>query len=343
MSDQFGAMTLPAAAGGLSPLLVTLLDFARAVLASELAAAWGDAAPAEPNEIVNKVFAEDPARSALIERDLPALFAYVDGGSFDDQGDGFVKHTGKVRLKWLFPPATKERKRPIDRVSGALAKAFAAALSDGRHVAWTHPDDEAKPTAIRLTAAAPGVDTTYDGTDLDGDVGAAAWPVPGRVLLTKSAGTWDTSKPVTVAFELPSGVEDTEDIYFTSATDAETAEGAWVIAKVVDVSVPGGNACDLSVGIALAPACEFGSVLKVYTGATQHRVEKWSREWTAVEQKGAPAMKFDSVCFELAVEEVRARTGDAFGFEMVDDAEAGVGMTGMVVSRDGLSVEVQGE
>lgn len=343
MSDRFGALELPIPAGGLAVRLGVLLDFARAVLVAQAQTAWADIAPREPNEIVAATFREDPRRCVFVERsDLPALFAFEPKGSFDPteaMGDGYDRSTSTISLWWLFPPADKESKRPLDKLPAEAARVLRSALRDARHPAYVHDDDAAAPEAVRLVAVAPAVDTTYSGAALDGDVGAGDWPTPGRVLLSKSAGAWDTAAPVVVTVRLADGTDHAEEIFFTSATDAEAVEGAWIGERVVSVAVQGQvTTATLAIGSALSPAAEHGSSVRERMGVHRLALVSWTRENLTIEvREGAKPQRFDGVLFEVQIEETRDRTADALGYEALDDQ----GMSGTVTSVDGgVSAEV---
>lgn len=341
MSDRFGAQTMPAAVGGLNPKLNVLLDFAKAVLIAEVQAAWANAASAEPNEIVNGIFAEDPAKCVFLERDLPALFVHEDGGTFTDLGDGFTRHTGKIKLKWLFPPASRERKRPLDNVTAALARTLAAKLSDGRHPEYVHADDATDPDAFLTGVAAPvGSDVEYIPADFDGVLSSGIFPQRGRVLVSKTAGSWDTARAVILS--MGSRVEN---VYFTSATDAEEVECPWIVSQLDAVSIE--EQIDASVtvrvGVALATGCEYGSLVAKHMGVNRIRVSEWERKPLSIPRKDGANMVFDAVCFEISFEETRDRTASALGYTSLDDAEDGVGMQGKINSVGGLTIDVESE
>lgn len=338
MSDRFGAQQLPALVGEINPRLATLGAFVRAVLVAECQTAWAAVAPAEPNEIVAKVFAEDPVKCPFIDKELPALFAYDDGGSFEDLGEGYVRHKGKVGIKWLFPPAMRERKRTIDLVGASLARAVAARVSDGRHPSWVHEDDEAQPEAIRVSSAAPVADTTYSGATLDGPIGANAWPALGRLLITIT-GTWDDSLPFVATTVREDGVIREENIYPTSAT----VEAAWLCSQVVSVEVPGGNTGTFLIGIALAPGCEYGSELQRHLGANRVRCTKWERREVQIPRRDSAPMRYDAVCFDVEIEETRTRSAEAMGISLLDEEASGIGLSGEIVSLGGMTVEVEDE
>jgi hypothetical protein len=342
MTDRFGALALPVPVGGLAVRLSVLVAFCRAVLVSQAQAAFAAVAPLEPNEIVAAMFIEDPKRRSFVEqRELPALFAYEVKGQFDPDalGDGYNRSSSTIGLWWLFPPADKESRRSVDQIGGDLARVLAAACRDARHPAYVHPDDEADPDAIKLSFAAPAIDTVYSDTDFDGAIGAGNWPTPGRVLLTKSAGAWDTSLPVVVTVVLSDGTEHAEDVYFASATDAESVEAAWIGSSVVSVAVPGQTTtATLTIGRALNPACEHGSPVRVHMGVHRLALTTWERKDLAIDVRpGAPPQRFEGVYFEIAIEETRDRTGEALGYDELD----AVGQAGMVISVDGgVSAEV---
>ncbi len=336
MTDHFGKLYLPVPAGDMAPKLGVLLAFSKAVLIAQVQTAFAEAAPVEPREIVHATFAEDPRRCVFSEvRDLPALFAFEPKGEFDPGpiGDGFNRAQGKISLWWLFPPSDKERKRPMDKAPAAMARALSAALRDGRHPSYVHASDAAVPGAVRLAAAAPTVDTTYSGAGLDGAVGSAVWTTPGRVLLTKTAGDWDTSQPVSIVATLPDGTTHAEDLYFTSATDAETVEGAWIISAVISAFVPAqpSAVATLAIGQALAPSADLGSSVQEHTGTHRLALTAWERRDCIIERKDLAALKFDGVHFEISYEETRSRTADALSYDTLDTD----GAHGLVTSFDG--------
>ena len=341
MPDRFGAITLPLAAGDMSARLEVLLAFAKAVLISAAQTAWAGVAPLEPNQVVAMTRAENPRVNPFVERlELPALWAFEPKGQFDGAvsyfGDGYQHGSSTIHLWWLFPPAMKEN--DFDPAPAALARVLAAALRDARHPAYVHAADAADVDAVRLAAALPVVDATYSGAALDGAIGAADWPTPGRVTVTKSAGTWDTALPVVVTVELADGSEHAESIYFTSASAAETVEAAWIGGRVVSVAVPGGQTGTLSVGSALAPAAEFGSPIRDRMAVHRIALTSWERKELAIDvRNGAQAQKFDGVLFTIEIEESRDRTADALSYEALDAQ----GFSGTVTSLDGgVSAEV---
>lgn len=329
MTDQFGALALPVPVGGLAVRLRVLADFARAVLVSQVQTAFAGVAPLEPNEIAAAAYTEDPRKCVFSSAyHLPAVFAFEAKGTFaEGVGDGYGQSSSTISLWWLYPPADRERRRPFDSIAGDLARVLAAAIRDARHPAYVHEDDAAAPEAIRAAATAPAVDIVYDGADLAGTIGAGDWPTPGRVLLTKSAGAWDTASPVTVTVVLADGSEHAEEAYFTSATDAEAVECAWIGDRVVSVAVIGQvTTAKLAVGTALAPAAEHGSPLRDRMGVHRLFLASWERRDLAIETRpGAPAQgqKFDGVCFDVQIDETRDRTGEALGYEEIDASAAG--------------------
>lgn len=341
MGDAFGALAFPIPVGGMAARLGVLLDFCKDVLIAQAQTAWADLAPREPNEIVAATFAEDPKRCVFVERtELPALFAFESKGQFDPEanGDGYNRSASAISLWWLFPPADKESKRPLDRLPAEAARVLSAALRDARHPAYVHASDAMDVDAIRLSASAPAVDTLYEAGDFDGAIGADDWPTAGRVTLTKTAGTWDTSAPIVVTVELSGGDEHAEDVYFTSTTDAETVEAAWIGARVISVAVPGGNTGNLSIGTALAPAAEHGSLVREHMGVHKLALASWERKDLVIEvRNGAPPQRFDGVLFEVQIEETRDRTAEALGYETID----ATGSHGTIISSDGgVSAEV---
>lgn len=337
--DSFGAMALPAALGGLDPALTNLLAFAQAVIVHELQTAWAGAAPDEPWTVVNGTFAEDPTRCTLVERDLPALFAYVPSGKFEDRGEGYVHEQSTIKLLWLFPPASRERRRTQDVVVRSIAKTLTAAIGDGRHVAWVATEDAALPQAIKLPAAAPLAAVTYSGAALDGAVGAASFAFPARISLTTTAGGWDIATPVTVTATLADGEEQTEDVYLTSATGPETVETAWIYSAATSSAVPEqpSAAGTLAIGTSAAPGSEYGSLISQKMGANRVRVSGWKREAITIQRAGGQPMPFEGACFDVAIEETRLRTAATFDYPALLAED---GMLGSIVSQDGITVEV---
>ena len=340
MTDVIGALELPVPAGGLAARLDVLLAFSKAVLVAQAQTAWADIAPREPREVVHGTFAEDPAACVFTERhDLPALFAFEPKGQFepDGIGDGYGLVRSTISMWWLFPQADKESRRPLDRLPADAARVLASALRDARHPAYVHPDDAASEDVIKLSFAAPVTDTVYDGADLDGALGAAEWPEPGRVLVSKSAGTWDTSLPVVVTVVLVDGSEHVESVYFTSATAAESIEASWIGEHVVSIAVPGGQTGTLTLGRALRAGCEHGSPVRARMGVHRLVLASWERKTLTVESRGGQPQKFNGALFEIQIEETRDRTAAALGYEALDDQ----GMAGTVTSVDGgVSAEV---
>lgn len=337
MGDHFGAMTLPATAGQLDPALGTLLSFARAVLLASVQPGWGDL---DPRQIVHTTGAYDPRRGAIVDDKLPGLFAFRSRGDFTDLAQGLVEHEGAITIAWIFPPGRVERRELQDAVVVALAKALAVALSDGRHPAWTHPDDEADPDAIRLPAAAPTVDTTYSGAALDGAVGAGPFAEPRRLRLTTTLGNWDTTKPIVVTAPLPDGTEWTEEILLTSPTGPEEIDTTWTYAGATEFFVPEqpSSAGTLAVGLATANGSEWGSLIKDKLGATFLQCDGWRREPIELRSANGTAQRYEAVTVAVQVQERRERTADAFDYPLLDDCPDGIGMIAEVRRTDTVSL-----
>ena len=123
-------------------------------------------------------------------------------------------------------------------------------------------------------------------------------------------------------------------------TPAETIEAAWIGVRVVSVAVPGGQTGTLSIGTALAPACEFGSPIRERMAVHRIVLASWERkELSIAVRNGAPAQSFDGVLFTIDVEETRDRTADALGYATLD---ATTGYHGTVTSTGGgVSAEVE--
>lgn len=338
--DSFGAMGLPAVLGGLDPALSSLLAFAKAIIVHELQTAWAGVAPDEPWAVVNETFAADPTKRIIVERDLPALFAYVPGGKFEDKGgDGYQHEASVIKLLWLFPPAARERGALQDLVVRSIAKALSKALGDGRHVAWTSDEDAALPEEIKLPAAAPLGDTTYAGAALDGAVGAASFAKPSRILFTTTLGDWNVADPITLNATLSDGTSQREEVYLTSATGPETVESAWIYSAATSFAVPEQPSAAglLSIGLASAPGSEYGSLISQAMGATRVRVTGWKRETITITRTGGQAMPFEGACFDVAIEETRTRSAATYDYPALP---ADDGMLGRVISEEGLTVEV---
>ena len=339
MPDRFGAITLPLAAGDMTARLDVLLAFSQAVLVYAAQTAWAGVAPLEPNQVVAMVKAENPRVNPFVDRlELPALFAFEPKGTFDgavaDYGDGYQHGASTIHLWWLFPPAMKENS--FDPAPAALSRVLAAALRDARHPAYVHASDAADVDAIRLSAALPLTDTVY--SSFNGAIGAADWPTPGRVTVTKSAGAWNTALAVVVTVELPDGSEHAESLYFTSAGSAETIEAAWIGVRVLSVAIPGAQTGTFSIGAALAPGCEFGSPIRDRMAVHRIALTSWERKELSIDvRNGAQAQRFDGVLFTIEIEESRDRTAAALGYASLDAQ----GYSGTVTSIDGgVSAEV---
>lgn len=339
MSDQFGAMTLPAAAGKLDPALGVLLDFARAVLLAELQAGWAGTDGAEPRGLVNLITAADPARGGVLDDKLPGLFAWRRKGDLEELAGGLVRHEGEIVLAWLWPPAKAKRRSLQDSVAVALGKALASALSDGRHPAWTHAEDAAVPQAIKLAAAAPLANITYSGTDLDGPVGANAFPAPRRVLLTLGTGNWDTSKAITIYGPLTDGTPWEEQVYPTNPTGPEELETSWIFTQVDAVDVPEQPSAlgTLAIGTASASG-GLGSLIETHLGG-EVRCAGWQREDVQIGVNGGPALRYPAVLVRVHLCETRLRDGSALGYE----SWGAVGMTGQIISINGITIETENE
>lgn len=334
MTDRFGALELPIPVGGFAVRLSVLGAFVRAVLVASAQAAFAGVAPLEPNEIVASVFTEDPKRRAFVEAlELPALFVFETKGKIEEGvGDGYNQASTTIGLWWLFPPADKERRRAVDSIAGDLARVLAAAIRDARHPSYVHTDDAADADALRLEDALPASNTIYAVGDFDGVLGS-----PNRITISKSAGAWDIAAPVVVTVVLPGGTEHAEEVFFTSATDAETVESAWIGESVASVAIPGGQTGTFSIGTALAPGAEHGSAIRDRMGVHRLALTSWERRDLAVDVRhGAPPQKFDGLYCEIAIEETRDRTAIALGYEDLD-----VDGPGLISSLDGgVSAEV---
>jgi len=345
MSDHFGAMTLPVTPGGLDPALTLLLDFAKAVLISEASDAFRAEDTTEPNSVVAVTEPWDPRRGITVEQKFPGLFAWGMKGNFEDVGVGFVRSQGDIVIAWIFPPARPERRALQDKVARPLAKILATALSDGRHPSWVHAADRAVVDAIRRTAAAPIVDTVYEGTDLDGVVGAGAFPIPRRVLFTFGAGTWDTTRAVVVEGALEDGTEWSDSVTPMQVGGVESIETAWIFSRVDRVRVPGqaGGGGPLSVGTADSSGVEHGSLIAEHVGASTLRCVGWQREVLQLPIKDGPPQPLQAIIFQISIQEMRDRTPNAMGYPTLDSAAGGLSNFSQIVSLGGLTVETENE
>ena len=347
MSDRFGAMTLPAVAGGLDPALDNLLAFARAVLLAQLRAAW--ARTLDTTSIVESSAACVPAQGGGIalftEGKLPALFAWRPKGSFEQLGVGFVRQEAEVHLAWVFPTQNAEKRATFDRVVGALTKVLATAISDGRHPSWVHDADKAVAQDILLATSAPLVETAYEGAGLTGTIGDEPFPVARRVLLTTTAGSWNTTDPLVVEGELEDGTAWSESVLLTAAGGGETIETAWIFGKVTKVTVPGQPASmgTLAVGRSTASAIEYGSLIAEHMGASNVQCSSWQREPIRLVVADSPPKVFDAVLFRISLQETRDRTPSAMGYPSLDDAAGGLSNFSQIVSLGGLTVETENE
>lgn len=151
MSDQYGAITLPASANEdfVDPLTFYLGSYLKAALTAQLIDKWQQIAPGK--DLVRSVFTADPAEVLFNESALPALFAWrpISEHSTEKIADDFHVAVSTVRVFWLQAHDTSAKRERRMQFAGLLSKASHSALIEGRHPDWVVTGDTDATAATR--------------------------------------------------------------------------------------------------------------------------------------------------------------------------------------------------
>lgn len=335
--DTFGAITLPigspsAGESVADPALDVLLSFCKAVLNAEVSTAWGTRAAGE-TPIVRETFPHNPEDVDFVDRDVPALFLYRDGGgTYEDDGIDIQRENSVLRLRWVFPPSPQTKQSTRTPILSGIGKALAPAISAGRHRSWVVDSDLADDDALRLAAATSTSSQTISGAGFDGALAGQGIHAARPISITTSAsiGAYNTTDPIAVTFILKDGDEFTENVYLTNANGGETVATIWSAAIEVSVEIPAQltTAGTIAIGYADSPEVDFGSLVKRFAGLSRLELVGPGRPNTlTISVRDGETMRYPTIDFDLRIQEIltidKPATFDSFAD--ADDEGAGQG------------------
>lgn len=196
LTSQFGSLAIPVPvptqdtvpAG--DPGLRVLGEYLQAVLTTYAGAAWEAIAPGEP--IVRNVFYHDPDSYEFSSSDLPALFVFRDQDSkpAEKLAEDFLIHFSSVRIFWVSPEGSQERKALRWPFWNAVTRVVYAALEAQRDPSYVMAGDtdtqaatrgsflrtaggwyalaprSARPTTLVINMIGPGEPMVFDALDI---------------------------------------------------------------------------------------------------------------------------------------------------------------------------------
>lgn len=345
MADTFGSLALqiPApsartdlpitiAAANVSladPCLDTLNSYIQAVLNYEGNTAWEVRAPGtQIKRMARFVSTNDPREGEFNDNMLPGLFLYRQKGTVSTKYADDLPATEEILiLEWVFPADAQHKERARNNIINGLSKILVLALEQGVHPAWVVTSDNAQPTAIKLSAATPIVDTTYSGVALDGAIGGGAVNAARPVTVTTSVavGAYNITDPIVITGTLPSGETGfTDELILTNANGGETITGSWNFSSVQSIEVPAQALATgtLTFGYADSPEKAYGSPVRRHAGLTQLRCGVGERKPLVL--KAGKDIEYDVVRFEIRTQELF--TADASAYQTWAQAVDGIGI-----------------
>jgi hypothetical protein len=341
--NTFGAITLPIASPDTGesvsdPALDVLLSFCKAVLNAEASTAWGVRAAGE-TPIVRETFAHNPEVGDFVDRDLPALFLYREGGgTFEDDGIDFQRENTTLRLRWVMPDGEQIRRTDRTPILSGIGKALAAAISAGRHPSWVVATDLADTDALRLPAATSTSPQTISGAGFNGALAGdgvhAARPI--SITTTAAVGAYNTTDPIELTFLLKDGDEFTEEVYLTNANGGETVAAIWPAALEVSAVIPAQllTTGTIAIGYADSPEVTLGSLVKRTAGLSRLELAGPGRPNTLpITVEEGKTLRYSTIDFDLRIQEIliidKASAFDSFSD--ADDEGAGQGPLPMFI------------
>lgn len=152
MTDTYGAIDLPAAAGEfgqgyVDPVLSAIGGYLKAVLPVKLGSSWASVAPGE--KLISHVFHVKPQEALVNASQLPGLFVWRGPFTQNREGDDYLLTRTQLGLMWLLwwdQPIKREKRLPF---VGAVVAAIHSALARGRDPAWVVAGDTTEGAATR--------------------------------------------------------------------------------------------------------------------------------------------------------------------------------------------------
>lgn len=148
--DVWGAITIPLQTGipnqpAGDPALFYIVDFLRTFLATDKAAVaqWTIAgvAPLSPPVLTTVVGRPDDKTYRISIPDLPTLFIWRDGGTFDVWGEDWEIVRDKVKIVWVLPLAIPQNTQSQLPFANAMVKCIYDGIELGRTPSWQQPND----------------------------------------------------------------------------------------------------------------------------------------------------------------------------------------------------------
>lgn len=154
MGDQWGPIQIPLVEGEAGdavgdPALTTLLAFLQAFLNANTSKVW-NAIGVSPNQpCVKTTRAWNPSDTHGDHRgvgfntaDLPALYAFRNGGKFERIAEDWLEDESELKLLWVFPIAMQATQRVRQSFANVVAKFIVRAIEKGRTPTWIVKGDK---------------------------------------------------------------------------------------------------------------------------------------------------------------------------------------------------------
>jgi hypothetical protein len=154
-------------------MLDILAEYFAAVVRHYFGDAWTSVAPNEP--VIRTVSKHDPEETDFSEKQLPLLCVWREADVTPNKlGDLVGESQSQVRILWVPPPATQDKKHKRHSFFNAFDKAIRFAVQNGRDPSWVYPADVADPAptgqALKVKTAAE-----YYGSDVYALAGISWW------------------------------------------------------------------------------------------------------------------------------------------------------------------------
>jgi len=144
MSHTFGGVDIPipnplSESAISDPALDVLAEAIPAILASYCGSAWEAVAPGIP--LIRSVFKHDPKPEEFREASLPALYIYRETVDPNYDTDDQEASDSEIRLLWVEPPATQDKRALRAPFYNGFAKAIGTIVQHDRDPSWMRDGD----------------------------------------------------------------------------------------------------------------------------------------------------------------------------------------------------------
>jgi hypothetical protein len=330
MADTYGAIELPVAAPSDGPTpsptlsavsdpgLDVLLAFIKAVVNSELSAAWHKRAPGiDPIAFTASYNPEGPPLGFMNDRKGGSLYGYRKPNVAPyDYSDEFRVTEDAWTFLWVPFEQPQARSGPYGAIISGLSKVVDAAIWKTRHQAYqkagdTDPkalDVAALPTSVLLSKATLTSQHTYSGAGLDGSIGAAAIsPARGiTIMLGGDSSSFALGSTITLSGTDLLGFSQSET--FTIATGSDTFASSAGYIAVTSVAVDAQTGSDGTIVVGTGAFVGRGTLLLPALGAMRiWPLKQAAWRYLKIQRDGAKPVAYPAIEFSYVVREQRVR------------------------------------